>query len=152
MEHKEPDAPKPPYATAIAAETAFYAAFARCDFKAMNNVWAGNGVICIHPGAAALVGRDAVMRSWANILTNTEPPNLRVQVLSRTVNNGLAVHVVEERIAPAGASFISASLVLATNVYRQDNDGWHLLQHHASVPVSTQHRMGGNAPGSRTLQ
>ena len=61
------------FSTPQGAEEAFYAAFAECDYKAMEIVWAVEGVLCIHPGSSALIGRDAVMRSWANMLLNAEP-------------------------------------------------------------------------------
>jgi ketosteroid isomerase-like protein len=100
----------------------------------MEIIWAGDDVICIHPGSSALVGRDAVMRSWANMLLNAEQPNIRVNVLSRTSRDGLAVHVVEEHITSGYGDTASVSMVLATNVYRETEEGWRLLEHHASVP------------------
>jgi uncharacterized protein (TIGR02246 family) len=121
-----------------AAEAAFYFAFAACDLEAMNDVWATDGVVCIHPGSDALLGRESIMRSWAEILVNAELPSLRTQVLSRTVSNDLAVHVVEESIAPRGKSSEIISIVLATNVYRRDENGWKLLEHHASAPMARQ--------------
>jgi uncharacterized protein (TIGR02246 family) len=120
--------------TPEAAETAFYAAFAHCDVQAMDAVWAGDSVICIHPGSSALVGREAVMRSWENMLLYAEPPNIHIEVLSRTVSDGLAVHVVEEHISAGYGDTASTSKVLATNVYRLEDNGWRLLEHHASVP------------------
>ncbi|WP_455210241.1 nuclear transport factor 2 family protein [Kaarinaea lacus] len=120
--------------TPEAAEAAFYSAFAECDVKAMDAVWAGENVICIHPGSSALVGREAVMRSWENMLLYAEPPNIHVEVLSRTASEGLAVHVVEEHITAGYGDAASSSMVLATNVYCYENDRWQLLEHHASVP------------------
>lgn len=120
--------------TPEAAEAAFYDAFADCDVKAMDAVWADGNVICIHPGSSALVGRDAVMRSWENMLLYAEPPNIRVEVLSRTASDGLAVHVVEEHITSGYGDSASSSMVLATNIYRYEDNRWQLLEHHASVP------------------
>jgi ketosteroid isomerase-like protein len=122
------------FSTSEIVEAAFYAAFANCDLKAMDAVWADAEVICIHPGSSALVGREVVMRSWTNILTNAEPPTLKVEVISRTVCNELAVHVVAEHITPETGSPEPASVVLATNVYCLEKDGWRLLEHHASMP------------------
>lgn len=122
------------FSTSEAAEAAFYAAFANCDLYAMDVVWADAEVICIHPGSMALVGREVVMRSWSNILTNTEPPTLKVEVLNRIVRDDLAVHVVEEHITPVTGSPEPTSVVLATNVYCLEMDGWRILEHHASMP------------------
>ena len=125
---------EPGFATASAAETAFYTAFANCDVQAMNAVWSNTEVICVHPGSMAIVGRDAVMRSWINILSQAEPPNLQIKLLSRTESDGLAIHLVEEHISPIRGAAEAASVVLATNIYCLEKDGWHLLQHHASLP------------------
>jgi uncharacterized protein (TIGR02246 family) len=139
--------------TPQAAESAFYAAFSACDYKAMEAVWADDGVVCIHPGSSALLGRDAVMRSWSNMLLNAEPPNIRINVISRTAGNGLAVHVVEEHISSGYGDAASVSMVLATNVYRQEDDGWRLLEHHASVPRFPQTDMNAASSSHKpTLQ
>jgi ketosteroid isomerase-like protein len=122
------------FSTPEAAETAFYSAFANCDLQAMDAVWADAEVICIHPGSKALLGREAVMPSWTHILTQAEPPNLRIEVLSRTLSDSLAVHIVEEHISSVTDSTDSTSVVLATNVYCLETNGWRLLQHHASIP------------------
>lgn len=137
--------------TPEAAEAAFYAAFAQCDFKAMEAVWAEDNIVCIHPGSSVLMGRDAVMRSWANMLLNAEPPNIRINLLSRTLNDAVAVHVVEEHISSGFGDTASISLVLATNVYRKEADGWRMFEHHASVPRFQ--RTGMNATSHKhTLQ
>lgn len=116
-----------------AVEAAFYHAFADCDIKAMETIWARDKAICIHPGASALLGYDVVMRSWSNILLNAQPPRLKYEVLSRSADNNLAIHVVKESIAPAESPLANA-VVLATNVYMCDhNDGWLICAHHASV-------------------
>ena len=122
------------YSSSEAAEAAFYKAFANCNLQAMDAVWADTEVVCIHPGSTALVGREVVMRSWTHILTNAEPPDLGVEVLSRTVRDKLAVHVVEEHLTPVTDSSASTLVVLATNVYCLEGDGWRLLEHHASTP------------------
>jgi len=98
-------------------------------------------VICIHPGSTALVGREVVMRSWSNILTGAEPPTLKVEVLNRIAGDELAVHVVEEHISSVTGSPEPTSVVLATNVYCLETDGWRLLEHHASMPrpIQTTH-------------
>ncbi len=138
--------------TPEAVETAFYAAFAGCDVKAMDAIWADDNVICIHPGSVVLVGRKAVMRSWTNMLLYAEPPNIHIEVLSRTSNDGLAVHVVEEHITAGYGDSASTSKVLATNVYRYEENGWRLLEHHASVPRFPQAGTNSAAHGKRTLQ
>ena len=139
------------FSTPQGAEEAFYAAFAECDYKAMETVWALDDVVCIHPGSSALIGREAVMRSWANMLLNAEPPMIRINVLSRTAGDGLAVHVVEEHITSGYGDTASVSSVLATNLYRKEDDGWRLLEHHASMP-RLQRNDAGKVSHKHTLQ
>ena len=129
---------RPTFTSPKETEVAFYQAFADCDIQSMGTVWAHSNVICIHPGSRAIVGREAVMRSWTNILSQAEPLNLHVELLNKTESNGMAVHLVEERIRPMTGSTENASVVLATNIYSLEADGWRLLQHHASIPNTRQ--------------
>lgn len=122
-----------PYATPKAAEMAFYTAFVECDLRAMAEVWAHEHVSCVHPGAALLVGREAVLRSWQNILADALQPRLQVKLLRRTEADTMAVHLVEERISPGEGEAGKTAVVLATNVYQRQGRGWHLLSHHASL-------------------
>lgn len=128
------EADKPDRNSSSAAERAFYRAFADCDLQAMAAVWGQGEVVCIHPGAVPVIGREAVLRSWSGILEGAAALNLRVVLRSRSESGDLAVHLVEEHIA-AGAG-APASLVLATNVYRRGEHGWELQLHHASAPAA----------------
>ena len=132
------------FQTPEAVEKAFYAAFADCNAHAMANVWANDDVICIHPGASVLIGYTAVMRSWQTIFSNAELPYLRVEVLNRYVGSDLALHIVQEQIRSEATQSESVAIVLATNVYRRDTNGWHMIEHHASV--------SGRARTQQTLQ
>lgn len=125
------------FSTPDDVETAFYTAFVDCDVQAMDAIWADGDVICIHPGSSALVGHDMVMRSWLNILTHAEPPNIHIEVLDRYVGTDLAVHVVEEHIRSASGTPGSTAVVVATNIYRREENGWHIYEHHASVTNSS---------------
>ena len=116
-------------------ERAFYHAFSQCDTQAMGQVWAEDGVICIHPGGTLLQGRTAVLQSWAQILTGASKPSVRIQTISRLKHGDLAVHVVEEHITPGSGSSGPGSLILATNVFRLIDGAWYLVEHHASLPL-----------------
>jgi len=63
---------------ALAANAAFYAAFAASDAERMDAVWARRApVACVHPGWEVLVGRDPVMESWRRMFeTGGAPPIL----------------------------------------------------------------------------
>ncbi len=61
---------------ALALNAAFYRALGEGDVAAMDSLWATAGpVICGHPGAPPLHGRDAVMGSWRQML-RSPPPHL----------------------------------------------------------------------------
>lgn len=123
------------FKTADEAEAAFYAAFATCDHKAMAAVWAEGKVVCIHPSANAIYGHDAVMRSWTAILSAAGVPDILFNVIKKTVDNSLAIHLVEEHIT----SGQGAAVVLASNVYQQFEQGWLMIEHHASqIPPQTE--------------
>ena len=59
----------------LKANEAFYAAFARGDFEAMQAVWAQETPIaCVHPGWPPLHDRVKIMQSWRGILANPPRP------------------------------------------------------------------------------
>src|SRR6202035_3129433 len=61
----------------LAANLEFYRAFATRDLKAMDALWARRvPVACLHPGWTALRGRDAIIESWAGILSNPDAPRI----------------------------------------------------------------------------
>jgi len=111
-------------------EAVYYEAFRHCDLEVMSKLWADEDVILVHPGSSAIVGHEAVMRSWAHIFTGAELPEVKVTVVKRTVNDGLAVHLVVEQVATG--ENISAA-VLATNIYQKFESGWLMIEHHGSI-------------------
>jgi hypothetical protein len=116
-------------------EAAFYAAFETLDIALMGAVWAEEpSPVCVHPGGDLLQGRSKVLRSWREVLTGAEPPDLHYRVIQRTATEGLAVHLVEELIRPS-RSREEPNRILATNVYRQTAAGWRMTAHHASLPL-----------------
>jgi hypothetical protein len=124
------------YTNAAEAESAFYRAFETLDLALMERVWSeGDEAACVHPGGDLLRGKAAVMQSWQEILGSAARPTIAYRVLHTLTDGGLAVHLVEEMIRPSGVSGSEASRVLASNVYRLGPDGWHMEQHHASLPV-----------------
>lgn len=119
-----------------AAEAAFYDAFAATDLDAMAQVWLeGETAACVHPGGALLVGKAAVMQSWAEILTGATPPRIEYRLLNRILSADIQIHLVEERIQAGGDPESATGLVIATNVYARGPQGWRLSLHHASLPL-----------------
>jgi predicted SnoaL-like aldol condensation-catalyzing enzyme len=118
------------FASAMECERAFYQAFTACDLAAMEAVWADEDPSCIHPGGGLLRTRDEVIDSWAAIFQDALAPRIRVHVVSRVSEGGLAVHLVREQISHGEQT----SHVLTTNVFRRFDEGWRMIAHHGSMP------------------
>lgn len=125
------------FTTPDEAEVVFYEAFIHCDSQVMAALWGDGEVVCVHPGSAAILGHEAVQRSWRHILDQARHPELEFRVLRRSVSQDLAVHLVAEQL--------NQTLVLATNVYQRFHSGWLMVEHHASLVQP--HR-----PSGETLQ
>ena len=112
----------------LEANEAFYRAFNQKDVAAMDAVWAGSTEVgCIHPGWNVLRGRDAVMESWAGILSNADQP--------RIVSGGAAVIFLGEVAMVLCRELVAGSPLAATNLFVLENGAWKLAHHH-SGPVS----------------
>jgi hypothetical protein len=134
------------FTTPDEAEAAFYVAFEALDLSLMGLVWDdGPTIVCVHPGSDLLQGRSKVLRSWTEILTGAERPEIRFNLIQRTLVDGLAVHLVEELIRP-GRSRDEPNRILATNIYQRTDRGWRMTAHHASLPL----RRASDEPSSPT--
>lgn len=119
------------FTTAQACENAFYAAFEARDLDLMMRVWASHTpIMCVHPGAALLHGRDAVMSSWRQIFSAPDPLRFTISDQQIFEYGDLAVRVVHENIHHGPAHTLA--VVLATNVFVRRNEAWTLCSHHAS--------------------
>ncbi|MCB1739181.1 MAG: nuclear transport factor 2 family protein [Gammaproteobacteria bacterium] len=122
----------PGFASAEAAELGFYAAFERGDIAAMIAVWSEDpDISCIHPMGPVLRGPSAIGDSWRQILAPQH--RLRITLSHQVVFSDahLCVHCVHENIHH-GDRFEDLSVIIATNAYRFDGQGWRMILHHAS--------------------
>lgn len=113
-------------------EAAFYDAIGRADLDAMMALWAEDEeIVCVHPGAARLIGHAAIRASWEAIFERGHVHIHPVQ-LHATHNMLTAVHSIVEEVQqhPDGPQDIH---ILATNVYVKTPHGWRITIHHASV-------------------
>lgn len=124
------------FETAEEAESAFYSAFETADIQLMDAVLADKDVFCIHPRSLPIIGRENVLKSWSLMLSQNIEPMILTEVLKKTVYDDIAVHLVAERIAKDYQHRANASLVLATNVYVRQSNGWRMMEHHASIPAN----------------
>lgn len=129
----------------LAANAAYYVAFARGDVAAMNQLWAEDGISCIHPGWPVLVGRQVVLDSYRNILRN--PQRERIAHQDHTVlvagdeSRVLCVEIV------SGTGFALA----ATNCFRRIDGAWRLIHHQASPIASLLSEAPPSAPPPQRL-
>lgn len=123
------------HSTAEQAEAAFYDALGRADLDALMAIWAEDDeIICIHPGAARLVGHAAIRQSWAEIF---ERGSVHIRPVRLHASHSLtaAVHnIVEEVQRPLDEQHERQDAhILATNVFIKTTQGWRIVAHHASV-------------------
>jgi ketosteroid isomerase-like protein len=112
----------------LAANAAFYRAFAERDVAAMDALWAHSvAVACVHPGWQVLNGREAVMASWRGIL-NGVPPTIQCSEETAHVTGTSAFVVCTETL--------EAGELVATNVFVQEAGDWKIAHHHAG-PVAS---------------
>src|SRR6476646_2912082 len=102
--------PSSPETVVLAANQAFYDAFANADADAMARLWAREHLVaCIHPGWVALHGREAVVGRWRAILGSPEPPQVRASDAAAVIIGDAAFVTCVERIGQAELA--------ATNVF-----------------------------------
>jgi len=120
----------------LAANEAFYRAFSTRDAARMDRIWSQRmPVACIHPGWPTLIGRDAVMQSWHQILKGPDAPAIRCQ---------------DEHVVVLGTSayltcveVIDTTYLAATNLFVRESGVWHLVLHQAGPTTVPD----GGAPG-----
>jgi ketosteroid isomerase-like protein len=127
----------------LAANRAFYRAFAGRDFDAVQSLWSkARPVACIHPGWPRLIGLDAVLQSFADILSNPESPTVHARNEKVLAIDEVALVLCDE--------IVGQSVLAATNVFALDPEGWRMV-HHQAGPVAGPLRPPLQAEPSRSL-
>ena len=126
------------------ANQAFYKAFEGLNIKAMEEVWVcAEHVKCVHPGWPLLTGWAAVCKSWERIFANTESIQFILTDVQIQVSGRLGWVTLTENILSGVGENMSATSVLATNLFERTEDGWRMIHHHASHILQ---RPSGGAP------
>ena len=115
-------------AEVLAANDAFYAAFAGRDYDAMDQVWARQApCACIHPGWNVLHGRARVMASWRSIFESGGAPPIQP--------SNATAHVLGETAFVVCLENVPGATLIATNVFTREGDLW-VMVHHQAAPVA----------------
>ena len=124
----------------IAANEAFYRAFASQDAEAMDELWVQDGpVACIHPGWGALSERGRIMDSWRAIFDSPSAPKI-VCLAPHAFNLGeIGFVICFEQVGDA--------CLIATNIFAHRHGAWKIV-HHQAGPTS----MGPGAQNVRDVK
>jgi ketosteroid isomerase-like protein len=138
----------PPYMSEqddiLAANAAYYEAFASADFGKMSHIWANDEVTCVHPGWPVLIGRPAILESYRNIFSN--PNQDRIEP-----HNAIAmVRGDEGRVICVELIGGNTLALAATNWFRRVDGAWRMIHHQAS-PIAAAVGVAAPQPHGRRL-
>lgn len=106
------------------ANDAFYAAFGRGDFAAMEDLWARTlPVSCIHPGGPLMLSRTLVLESWRIILDDGQATVVTHFDATPMIVGPVAWVTCLERIGD--------NVLAATNIFAREKDAWKMTHHQA---------------------
>lgn len=115
----------------LAANLEFYHAFAARDLPAMDALWARKAsVACLHPGWTALTDRDAIIESWAGILSNPDAPRIACYEEQVFLYGDAALVLCEEEL--------EGGTLAASNFFVREDGLWRIAHHHAGQIVRRQ--------------
>jgi ketosteroid isomerase-like protein len=126
----------------LAANAAYYRAFTTADFAAMSRIWADNNVSCIHPGWPVLIGREAILESYREILRN--PDQDRIDPRNETVM------VAGDEAREICVEFVGGAALAATNLFKRIDGAWR-MSHHQASPIAALVEEAVSQPSSRRL-
>jgi len=133
------------------AEDAFYDALESADAQAMTQVWeASTDIACLLPMTPLIQGTE-VLEMWRSMFSQGAAFDIQVRHLSWIEGGDLAVHLIEERIAPpaqpgGGRPTQPIPPVYASNLFRRGADGWRLVVHQNSPVPPPPGMASGMAP------
>jgi hypothetical protein len=115
----------------LAANLEFYRAFATRDLEAMDALWARRvPVACLHPGWTALKDRDAIIESWAGILSNPDAPRIACFDEHAFLYGDVALVLCEEEL--------EGGTLAASNFFVREDGVWRIAHHQAGQIVRRQ--------------
>jgi ketosteroid isomerase-like protein len=128
-------------AAILAANAAYYRAFASADFVAMSRLWADDEVSCIHPGWPVLIGRPAILESYREILRN--PNQERIEPRNETVM------AAGDQARVLCVEFVGGTALATTNLFKRVDGAWRMTHHQASPMVALVEEFISQPPSQR---
>ncbi|MGB5636111.1 MAG: nuclear transport factor 2 family protein [Waterburya sp.] len=117
----------------LAANEAFYSAFAERDLKIMTSLWwQGSTSICIHPGSQVILGWSDIRDSWDSIFQNTNSLEIDTEIIKVEVDQALAYVLLREIVLQSNQGRRMKGQSMATNVFQKMAQKWYLVSHHGS--------------------
>ena len=121
---------------ALESNQRFYDAFNKNDLDLMTRTWLNSPIAqCIHPGWDVLTGFKPIIESWRRIFETGQDLEIRLSHVEVIVSEDLAWVACQENLFSISTSGVQLSKVHATNLFKQVDDEWKMILHHAS-PVS----------------
>jgi ketosteroid isomerase-like protein len=120
----------PTFTTPQDAEDAYYDALEDGDLPRLLAVWDDtNDISCLLPMQALAQGRAAVTEAFNQLLSRGRGIELSVTHLHWIETHDVAIHLVEETAQGTAPGGPPPPPVYASNIYRKDSRGWHLIVH-----------------------
>ena len=118
------------FATASAAEEAFYEALESGEIEPLVQLWSEDEeVVCVHPNGSRATGLAAVRATFEEMLSSGGI-DIRVSDVHVQQTATMAVHHLTEHVAVNGEQGGSEIVQLAaTNVYLKGPIGWQMILH-----------------------
>lgn len=117
----------------LATNESFYSSFSNRDLSAMTALWwQGSSSICIHPGAAPILGWDDIRVSWKSIFQNTATLEIDIEIVNIEVDQALAYVVLQEMVLQSSQGRKLKAQSIATNVFQKMAQKWYIVSHHGS--------------------
>lgn len=121
------------------ANARFYRAFETLEPAQMDAVWVhSERAQCVHPGWPLIVGWAAIRSSWETIFANTTEMRFTISDPRVGGTAELAWVTCTENILSDVQGRVSATSLLATNIFERTLDGWRMIHHHASHILAPQ--------------
>lgn len=129
----------------LGANASFYESLETFDLAAMKSLWyRGDGVRCVHPGWEAINGYEAIIESWNQVFRNTGWMRVTPTDVSTWRLGELGLVYCAENITAKHEDEVGVAVTMATNVFRQTEEGWRMVLHHASpAPVEVTQPFNG---------